>query len=80
MDDKGFKEALLKKLDMSNRLLALNLIKDSPSLKDKIEKLSSLGFGPSEIADILGTSANYVGVALTRIRKGQRKEEDTAPT
>jgi DNA-binding CsgD family transcriptional regulator len=74
MNDDEFKTILLKKIDMNNRLQALNLVKDSPSLKEKIEALSSLGIGPTEIADILGTTPGYVSVAISRIKKGQKKE------
>jgi DNA-binding CsgD family transcriptional regulator len=76
MTDEEFRKILLKKLDLNNRLQALNLIKDKQSLKEKIESLSSLGFGPSEIADITRTSQNYVNVALSRIRKTQKKGDD----
>jgi len=75
MNEEEFKETLLKKLDLNNRLLALALVKDKSSLTEKIEELSFSGFGPSDIANILGTSANYVNVALNRIRKKQKKEK-----
>jgi len=75
MNEEEFRTVLLKKIDMNNRLQALNLVKDKPSLKEKIEALSSLGIGPTEIADILGTTPGYVSVAIRRIKKGQKKEE-----
>jgi len=75
MNEEEFRTALLKKIDLNNRLQALNLVKGKPSLKEKIEELSSFGIGPSEIADILGTSSNYVNVALSRVRKSQKKED-----
>jgi DNA-directed RNA polymerase specialized sigma24 family protein len=75
MNEEEFRTALLKKLDLNNRLQALNLVKNKLSLKEKIEELSSLGIGPSEIADILGTSSNYVNVILSRMRKSQKKED-----
>jgi len=75
MNEDEFRAALLKKIDLNNRLQALNLIKDKQSLKDKIEALSSLGIGPTEISDILGTTPGYVSVAISRIKKGQKKEE-----
>jgi len=75
MSDDEFKRLVLKKLDLNNRLQALNLVKDLKNSKEKIEALSALGIGPTEIADILGISSGYVNVALSRIRKNQKKEE-----
>lgn len=43
------------------------------SLKDRIRVLDSCGLPPSEIADIVGTSGNYVNVQLSIMRKGSRK-------
>jgi len=77
MNEEDFWVAVLKKLELNNRLQALNLVKDKKTSKEKIEALTALGIGPSEIADILGISAGYVNVALSRIRKGQKKEESS---
>ena len=79
MSEEEFRTLLLKKLDLNNRLQALNLVKDFKTSKEKIEALSALGIGPTEIADILGTSSGYVNVALFRIRKTQKKEEPAEP-
>ena len=67
---------LLEKLILQNdtliRLQAANAVKHLESQKDKIEFLSSCGMRPSEIAMVLGTTANSVSVSLARIRKGKK--------
>jgi DNA-binding NarL/FixJ family response regulator len=72
MDDNQFGE-ITGKMDLVIRLLALNLVKDFPIQKDKIAMLSSFGFGPSEIAKLLGTTPNTVSVALSEIKKKTEK-------
>jgi DNA-directed RNA polymerase specialized sigma24 family protein len=72
MDDKQFEE-LTNKLNLITKLLALNLVKDFKIQKDQIIMLSSFGFQPSEIAELLGTTANTVNVVLSRARKKERK-------
>ena len=72
MEDKQFDE-LKEKLDVITKLLALNLVKDMELQKDQIITLSSFGFQPSQVADLLGTTANTVRVALSKARKKARK-------
>lgn len=79
MDEKQFKE-ITSKMDLVVRLLALNIVKNLKVQKDKIIALSSFGFGPSEIAKLLGTTSNTVNVALSEMRKMAKKEEHTAET
>jgi len=74
MDEKQFKE-IMGKMDLIVRLLAINLVKDLKVQKDKIIALSSFGFGPSDIAKLLGTTPNTVSVALSEIKKKAKKEE-----
>jgi DNA-directed RNA polymerase specialized sigma24 family protein len=74
MDEKQFKE-IISKMDLITRLLVLNLMKDMKVQKDKIVTLSSFGFGPSEIAKLIGTTPNTVSVALSEIKKKAKKEE-----
>jgi len=79
MDEKQFEE-ISGKLDLITRLLALNLVKDMKTQNEKILTLSSFGFGPTSIAEMLGTSSNTVNVALSKIRskkKGQPPEIST---
>jgi len=74
IDEKQFKE-ITSKMDLIVRLLALNIVKDLKVQKDKIITLSSFGFGPSEIARLLGTTPNTVSVALSDVKKKAKKEE-----
>lgn len=68
MDDKQFQE-LKDKMNVITKLLALNIVRDMKVQKDKIITLSSFGFQPSQIAELLGTTANTVSVALSKSRK-----------
>jgi len=76
MDEKQFKE-ITRKMNLIARLLALNIVKDLKVQKDKIITLSSFGFGPSEIAKLLGTTPNAVNVTLSEMRKKVKKEKQT---
>ncbi len=67
-------------MDLTVRLLALNIVKDLQVQKEKIIALSSFGFGPSEIANLLGTTPNTVSVALSDIKKKAKKGEKLAKT
>ncbi len=77
MDERQFKE-IMNKMDLIVRLLALNTVKDLKVQKDKTIALSSFGFGPSEIARLLGTTPNTVNVVLSEVRKRAKKEEQAA--
>ena len=79
MEEKQFKE-LTDKLNLMTRLLALNLVKDLKTQSEKIVVLSSFGFGPSNIADMLGTSSNTVNVVLSSIRSKKKKQSTEATT
>jgi len=79
IDEKQFKE-ITSKMDLVIRLLALNIVKDLNVQKDKIITLSSFGFGPSEIAKLLGTTPNAVNVTLSEMRKKTKKEKQTPET
>jgi DNA-directed RNA polymerase specialized sigma24 family protein len=57
------------KMDQIIRLLALNLVKDMETQKEQILTLASFDFGPSEIAELIGTTSNTVNVTLSRAKK-----------
>jgi DNA-directed RNA polymerase specialized sigma24 family protein len=75
MDENQFKE-IISRLDLITRLLALDMVKDLKTQKDKILALNSFGFKPKEIADYLSTKGNTVSVALSKARKLRRVESD----
>lgn len=58
------------------RLMALATLEAQP-LKRQISLLSKAGFGPSQIADLLGTTSNTVNVRLSEMRKEAKKNENT---
>ena len=59
---------VLEKLDRVLRLVAIISIKGL-SQTDQIAVLNKAGFSPKEIADLVGTTANTVRVALVGIRR-----------
>lgn len=57
------------KLDILIKLQAAALTAPMASTKDKILFLAQAGLRPTLIAEILGTTANHVNVALSKGRK-----------
>ena len=57
------------KLDILIKLQAAALTAQVASTKDKILFLAQAGLRPTLIAEILGTTANHVNVALSKGRK-----------
>lgn len=51
------------------RLLVAQLRREAASQTDAILELRKSGFGPSRIAELLGTTANTVNVALATAKK-----------
>ena len=74
IDKKQF-ETILAKLDRVTDVLALNIVRDYDKQKDKISGLSSLGYGVTDIAKLLNTTAGTVNQALVRSRK-EKIEKD----
>lgn len=66
-------EAISRKLDLLVRMSALSHIADKKR-QEQIMMLSNAGFQPKEIADILGTTANSVRVALSTMRKKKKSK------
>ncbi len=67
-------EEILQELRRISKILVLTATKDQTQ-KDRITLLSSIGFEPKEIADLLGTTPNTVRVALVDIRKKAKTEK-----
>lgn len=54
------------------RLLAILVMRDRP-LQDTIGEMSARGFGPTRIAELVGTSPGYAKVAADRAKKKKTK-------
>ncbi len=65
-------DAISGKLDLLVRLSALSFAADKPQ-REQIKMLSNAGFQPKEIANICGTTANTVRVALSTMRRKQKR-------
>ncbi len=57
--------------EISARLLGVIAVKGLPQVQ-QIAVLSRVGFPPKTIAELLGTTANTVRVALVSIRKAEK--------
>lgn len=63
---------VLNELRRIAKLLTLIATKDQTQ-KERIEVLAGLDFQPKEIADLIGTTANAVRVAMSRKRRKTRE-------
>jgi hypothetical protein len=63
-----------EKLDILIKLQAAALTAEIKSTKDKIIFLSNAGLRPTLIAEIIGTTANHVNVALSAARKSSKSK------
>lgn len=59
---------ILQELQRISKLLSLTVTRELKQ-REKIELLSSIGFQPREIADLIGTTPGTVSVTLVDIRK-----------
>ncbi len=64
----------LSKEDEIARLLAIQLRLQLGSQTRIIAELSRAGFGPTRIAQLLGTTANTVNVTLQKAKKASKSE------
>lgn len=62
-------DGISERLDILIKLQAASLTAPMTSTKDKILFLAQTGLRPTLIAEILGTTANHVNVALSKGRK-----------
>lgn len=67
MDAQQFKQ-LSDKINIIIKLLTLNAV-EGKELKDQVSILSSFGFQPKQIADMLGKTPNHIRVILHGLRK-----------
>jgi DNA-directed RNA polymerase specialized sigma24 family protein len=56
------------------RLLAIQLRMQVETQADAIRELGKAGFGPTRIAELLGTTAGTVNVALVRAKENAGKK------
>ncbi|MDG6913711.1 MAG: sigma-70 family RNA polymerase sigma factor [Nitrososphaerota archaeon] len=70
MDENQF-VVINAKLDSIMKLLALNAVQGK-QLREQVGLLSSVGFQPKQIADMLGKTPNHISVILHDIRKKQQ--------
>jgi DNA-binding CsgD family transcriptional regulator len=64
-------DEILGELGKVKRLLSV-IATQGLSQRDRIATLDRVGFGPREIAELLGTTSNTVSVYLSGIRKENR--------
>ena len=62
----------MEKLDRALQLLGIIAVKGLPQLQ-QIAVLSRIGFSPTDIAAVVGTTPNTVRVALVSIRKVEKE-------
>jgi DNA-binding NarL/FixJ family response regulator len=68
---------ITESLDRIAKILAGLLLKDieDGDQKQKIKRLKQCGFDNVEIAKMLGTTANTVGVAVHSLKKSRKKKK-----
>lgn len=63
------------RVEMLTRLVAIGLVENKETLRDKVELLSRAGCQPKWIAELLGTTPNAVRVQLSRQRKASKTDK-----
>jgi len=64
-----FEKEVIEKMDLIVKLLSqINLDPNAPQT-ESIVRLNKIGLKPSQIADVLNTTSNYVNMILSRKRK-----------
>lgn len=71
-------QRLEEKLDTLIRLIALDVISDLKSVKERALLLSRAGLSPKEIASLCETTPNTVSVALSNARKEAKTKSQDA--
>lgn len=65
-------EGIVAELRRISRLLAATSLRDL-NQREKIELLSTVGFPPKEIAELIGTTPNTVSVTLVKMKSRSKK-------
>ena len=66
-----------EKLDTLIRLVALSVISDDESLKDRAVRLRRAGLAPKDIAELCDTSSHTVSVVLSAAKRGRKRRKKT---
>ena len=74
-------QAVARSLERIGKILAGLLLRDveEGDQKQKIKRLKQCGFDNTEIAKMLGTTANTVGVAVHSLKKSRKKQRSKKP-
>jgi len=75
-------DTLAKKIDILTKVTAISVQKEKlleKKQKEQIKMLNKLGFSPSLIALVIGTTPNTVRVALSQMKKKRKKAKQTKP-
>jgi len=67
-------DEVARELRRISRILAVIAIRNEESQREQIKLLGDMGFLPSEIARMVGTTPNTVSVALHEIRRKSRQK------
>jgi len=65
----------MESTDRIERLLALLLVQQARTQRDKIVQLNVAGFTNTEVADLLQTTTGVVNQVLYEARKGKKKKK-----
>ena len=73
MNEKDFQAALLRRFDVVIALVLKQTFSEEMTMTDKVLKLSALGLTKSEVAGIVGKSAQHVSATLSEAKKHTRR-------
>jgi len=74
-------DTLIKKIDILTKVTAISVQKgkllEGKKQKEQIKMLDKMGFSPSLIALVVGTTPNTVNVTLSKLKKKKKKGKQT---
>lgn len=65
---------IIEELKLTNKLLALMLVKDQANQTERIGMLDRFGFKAKDIANVLGINLNIVTAVLSKKRKAESRK------
>jgi transcriptional regulator len=75
-----FEKEISEKLDIIIKLLSQMSLGADTSQTGRILQLNSIGIKPSQIAQTLNTTQNYVNMILSKKRKENKKQDEKTKT